>query len=170
MIYIQNIFLNQRRNEEDLRVPYLSTKIAFKEDFELNYEELWKEISQKIFNDNKNHEEKDLFYQRLFVIDTDSLKNFNEVYKTFKVWWNSFAGRFSIERSIDDKRHTLYVDLSNSLVQRGIKPKKNLNISLIFDECLLANAQVSSYSAILPIRDFFVKYKELAPKLEGCIY
>ncbi|WP_249365692.1 hypothetical protein [Cytobacillus citreus] len=106
----------------------------------------------------------------MFVIDTDSLKNFNEIYKIFKVWWNSFAGRFSIERSIDDMGHTLYADLAKSLVQRGIKPKKDLNISLIYDECLLADAQVSSYFAILPIRDFFIKYKELVPKLEVCIY
>jgi len=175
LIYIQNIFLNQNRNEEDLRFPYLSTRIAFKEDFELKYEELWNEISQRISDDNKNdvrtfYEEKDLFYQRLFVIDADSFKYFNEIYKTFKVWWNSFAGRFSIERSIDEMGQKLYWDLANSLVQRGIEPKKELNISLIYDECLLANAQVSSYFAVLSIRDFFVKYKELASKLKVCIY
>lgn len=175
LIYIQNIFLNQNRNEEDLKFPYLSTKMMFKEDFELKYKELWNEISQRISDDNKNdvrtfYEVKDLFYQRLCVMDADSLKNFNELYKTFKVWWNSFAGRFSIERSIDEMGQKLYWDLANLLVQKGIKPQKELNISLIYDDCLLANAQVSSYFAILPIRDFFVKYKELVPKLEVCIY
>jgi hypothetical protein len=175
LVYIQNIFLNQNRNEEDLRFPYLSTRIAFKEDFELKYEELWNEISQRISDDNKNdvrtfYEEKDLFYQRLFVIDDYSFKNFNEIYKTFKVWWNSFAGRFSIERSIDEMGQKLYWDLANSLVQREIEPKKEFNISLIYDDCLLANAQISSYFAVLPIRDFIVKYKELVPKLKVCIY
>ncbi|MEK5063676.1 hypothetical protein [Cytobacillus sp. FSL R5-0596] len=175
LIYIQNIFLNQSRNEEDLRFPYSSTKIAFKEDFELKYEELWTEISQRISDDTKNdirtfYEEKDLFFQRLFSIDTDSFQNFNEIYKTFKVWWNSFVGRFSIERSVDEMGQKLYWDLSNLLVQKGIVPKKELNISLIYDDCLLANAQVSSYFAVLPIGDFFVKYKELVPKLEVCIY
>jgi hypothetical protein len=173
LIYIQNIFLNQNRNEEDLRFPYLSTRIAFIEDFELKYEELWNEISQRISDDNKNdvrtfYEEKDLFYQRLVVIDADSLKNFKEIYKTFKVWWNSFAGRFSIERSIDEMGQKLYWDLANWLVQRGIEPKKELNISLIYDKCLLANAQISSYFAVVPIRDFFVKYEELVPKLKVC--
>lgn len=175
LIYIQNIFLNQNLNEEDLKFPYLSTKMMFKEDFELKYKELWNEISQRISDDNKNdvrtfYEVKDLFYQRLFVIDADSLKNFNEIYKTFKVWWNSFAGRFSIERSIDEMGQKLYWDLANLLVQKGIKPQKELNISLIYDDCLLANAQVSSYFAVLSIRDFFVTYKELVPKLEVCIY
>lgn len=130
LIYIQNIFLNQSRNEEDLRFPYSSTKIAFKEDFELKYEELWTEISQRISDDTKNdirtfYEEKDLFFQRLFSIDTDSFQNFNEIYKTFKVWWNSFVGRFSIERSVDEMGQKLYWDLSNLLVQKGIVPKKN---------------------------------------------
>jgi hypothetical protein len=175
LIYIQNIFLNQNRNEEDLRFPYFSTRIVFKEDFELKYKELWNEISQRISDDNKNdvrtfHEEKDLFYQRLFVINDDSFKNFNEIYKTFKVWWNSIAGRFSIERSIDEMGQKLYWDLANSLVQSGIEPKKELNISLIYDECIIANAQISSYFAVLPIREFIVKYKELVPKLKVCIY
>lgn len=165
LIYIQNIFLNQSRNEEDLRFPYLSTKIAFKEDFELKYEELWTEISQKISDDTKNdliafYEEKDLFFQRLFSIDTDSFKNFNEIYKTLF---------FSIEGSVDEMGQKLYWDLSNLLVQKAKEPKKVLNISLIYDDCLLANAQFTSYFAVLPIRDFFVKYKELFPKLEVCI-
>ncbi|MDA7027523.1 hypothetical protein PJ311_13100 [Bacillus sp. CLL-7-23] len=43
--------------------------------------------------------EKDLFDQRLFVTD-DS--DFNEMYKTFEVWWNSYPGRLSIEKSIED--------------------------------------------------------------------
>lgn len=174
LIYIQNIFLNQSRNEEDLRFPYLSTKIAFKEDFELKYEELWTEISQKISDDSKNdlrafYEEKDLFFHRLFSIDTDSFKNFIEIYKTFKVWWNSFVGFFSIERSVDEMGQKLYWDLSNLLVQKAKEPKKELNISLIYDDCLLANAQFTSYFAVLPISDFFVKYKELVPKLDVCI-
>lgn len=175
LIYIQNIFLNQNRNEEDLRFPYLSTRIAFNVDFKLKYKELWNEISQRISEDNKNdirtfYEEKDLFYQRLFVADADNFENFNEIYKTFKVWWDSFAGRFSIERSIDEMGQKLYWDLANLLVQKGIEPQKELNISLIYDECLLANNQVSSFLAVLPTRAFFVKYKELVSKLEICIY
>lgn len=64
----------------------------------------------------------------------------------------------------------LYWDLANLLVQKGIETQKELNISLIYSECLLANAQVSSYFAVLPTRDFFVKYNGEVSKLEVCIY
>ena len=29
LIYLQNIFLNQNRNQEDLKFPYLSTKMIY---------------------------------------------------------------------------------------------------------------------------------------------
>ncbi|NPC94078.1 hypothetical protein HOO54_18095 [Bacillus sp. WMMC1349] len=168
LIYIQNIFLNQNRQE--LRFPYLSTRIVFKENFELKYKELWNEVSERISENNQNDavflKEKDLFYQRLFVNDDSA---FNEMYKTFEVWWNSFPGRFSIERSIGDVSEGLYVELTNSLVQKGKVPKKELYISVIYDECLLANTEVSSYFAVLSIRDFFVHSQELIHKLLASI-
>jgi len=55
------------------------------------------------------------------------------------------------------------------LIQKGVKPQRLLNISLIYDECLLANSQITSYFSVIPIRDFFAKYKELVSKLEACI-
>ena len=174
LIYIQNIYLNQNRNEDDLRFPYLSTKMVFKEDFEIRYKELWNEVFQKIFSNDNDlkifYEDKDLFYQKLFENSTDNLKSFNEVYKAFQVWWGSFAGRFSMERSIDEIGHTLYVDLTNWLLQRGKTPLKRLHISLIYDECVLANIPVSSYLAVIPIRDFLINYKELVPRIQECFY
>ena len=174
LIYIQNIYLNQNRNEGEPRFPYLSTKMVFKEDFEIRYKALWSEVSQKIFTSDNDmkicYEDKDLFYQKLFENSSDNLKSFNEVYKTFQVWWGSFAGRFSMERSVDETSHTLYVDLTNWLMQRGKTPLKRLHISLIYDECVLANTPVSSYLAIIPIRDFFINYKELVPRIQECFY
>ncbi|RLL40116.1 hypothetical protein D8M04_19435 [Oceanobacillus piezotolerans] len=175
MIYIQNIFLNQSRSEEELRFPYLSTRIAFKEDFELRYKKLWNEVSQRITSDVRNdlkifYEEKDLLYQKLFENNADSLAGYNEVYKTFQVWWDSFAGRFSVERSTNNIGQNLYVELVNYLKKNEIEPQRQLSISIIYDECLLANAEVSSYFAVLPIRDFFFKFEELVPKLKGCFY
>lgn len=175
MIYIQNIYLNQCRSEEDIKFPYFSTIIAFKGDFELNYKELWNEVLQRISKDSVIGEkifykEKDLFYQQLFENNADSLINFYNIYKTFQVWWNSFAGRFSIEKSIDDAGYTLYLNLANSLKQRGTNPQRSLDISLIYDECLLGNVEVSSYFAVLPIKAFFVKPNELVTKLQECIY
>ncbi|WP_313893838.1 hypothetical protein [Psychrobacillus sp.] len=175
LIYIQNIFLNQNQSNEEYKYPFFPLKIAFNKDFELKYKDLWGEIAERISKPHSNdmkifHEEKDLFYQRLFVINSDSLKKYAEIYKSFQVWWDSFAGRFSVERSIDETGQKLYVELAKSLTQSEIKPQRSLNISLIYDECLLANAEVSSYFAVLPIRNFFVKYKELVPKLQDCFY
>ncbi|MFT4416861.1 hypothetical protein ACLM5H_23650 [Fredinandcohnia humi] len=175
MIYIQNIYLNQNRNEEELRFPYYPSKVAFKEEFDLDYKYLWDKVSQRISDNPSNgvkifYEEKDLFYQSLFVNKSDSLKEFNKIYKSFKVWWDSFAGHFSVERSIDEKGEKLYVELANSLTQKGIEPKKELSICLLYDECRLVNLEVSSYFAVLTIKDYIVKYNELVPKLQKCIY
>ncbi|WP_053218794.1 hypothetical protein [Virgibacillus senegalensis] len=173
LIYIQNIFLNQ--NEEELRFPYLSNRMMFKEQFELKYKELWNEVSEKIFKDNGSdsrifYEEKDVFYQRLFMNNAESLTGFNEVYISFQVWWDSFAGRFSVERSINEIGRNLYLELANFLKNSGVEPQKHLNIILVYDDCLLANNEAYSYFAILPIKDFFVKYKELVSKLRECFY
>lgn len=86
------------------------------------------------------------------------------------MWWDSFAGRFSVERAIDEKSEKLYVELANSLIQRGIAPQKELNISLLYDDFPLGNSEVSSYFAVVSIKDFFVRYKELLAKLQKSIY
>jgi hypothetical protein len=174
LIYIQNIFLNQDQKNENLRFPYLPTNVLFRDDFEIKYKELWDEVSQRIANDNKKgaipyHEDRELYYERLFVIDEASSKVFNEIYKTFNVWWNSFAGHISVERSIDEMGQQLYTELANILIHKGIKPKRRLNISLIYDQCFLADTHTSSYFAVIPIRDFFAKYNELVSKLEKCM-
>ncbi|MBA9029437.1 hypothetical protein [Peribacillus huizhouensis] len=174
LIYIQNIYLNQNLSKEEYKFPYFPLKVDFKEEFELKYKELWGEISQRISDHHSNgvkifHEKKDLYFQSLFIDNKDSYKNYSEIYQTFRVWWDSLAGGFSIERSIDEKSEKLYVELANSLIQREIVPQKELNIYLVYDECLL-NLEVSSYFAVLSVKDFFVKYKELVPKLQKCIY
>ncbi|MFS0644391.1 hypothetical protein [Siminovitchia sp. 179-K 8D1 HS] len=170
LIYIQNIFLNQSRKEGEVTFPYLPLRITFNENFESKYNELWNEVSQRIADDHINgayifYEEKDLFYERLFPVNSIGLKDFSEIYKAFDVWWNSFAGRFAAERSIDEVAEKLYADLAASLIKRGIKPEHELHISLIYDKCILADAEASSYFAVIPIRDFFVKYEELVQKL-----
>jgi len=138
LVYIQNIFLNQSQGSDELKFPYTRTKCEFQKDFEMHYRELWDELSKRItehpINDQKIFtEEKNLFYQGLFVENDDTLNEFNEIYQSFKVWWNSFAGSFSVERSIDEYSHEIYVELSNLLIEKRIKPKKELEISLIYD-------------------------------------
>lgn len=170
LVYIQNIFLNQTQSKEEFKFPYIPIKYIFQEDFELCYKKLWDEVSQRIsehpMNDIKIfNEEKDLFYRSLFKPSNDNLKDYHEIYLTYKVWWDSFAGRFSIERSIDEVAQKLYMELANSLIQNEIEPQKELNISLIYDECLLVNVDACSYFAVLSTKDLFVKYKETVLKL-----
>jgi L-rhamnose mutarotase len=170
LIYIQNIFLNQNRKEGEVTFPYLPSRIIFNEHFESKYNELWNEVSQKIADDHINgasifYEEKNLFYERLFPVNSTGLKDFSEIYKAFDVWWNSFAGRFAAERSVDEAGEKLYSDLAASLIERGIKPEQELHISLIYDKCVLADAKVLPYYAVIPIKDFFVNYEELVQKL-----
>lgn len=170
LVYLQNIFLNQNQSKEEFKFPYKPIKYIFQEDFEFCFKKLWDEVSRRIsehpMNDIKIfNEEKDLFYQRLFKESDDNLTDYTEIYQSYKIWWDSYAGRFSVERSIDDVGQKLYMELANSLVQKENAPQKELNISLIYDECLLANLDVSSYFAVLSTKDFFVKYKEMVPKL-----
>ncbi|WP_253957779.1 hypothetical protein [Metabacillus halosaccharovorans] len=170
LIYIQNIFINQNNKNEEYRFPYISSKMAFDKEFLLRFEELWNEVSERICDDHINsakifYDEEDLFYNRLFANSSCSLKDYREIYKAFKVWWNSFAGQFSIERSIDEKSHGLYEELGNSLSQKGINPKKELSIFLVYDECLFVDLEVTSYFAVIPLKVFYVKYKDVVHKL-----
>ena len=168
LVYLQNIFLNQNQSKEEFKFPYIPIKHIFQENFELCYKELWDEVSQRIsehpMNDIKIfNEEKDLFYQRLFKESDDNLTDYTEIYQSYKIWWDSFAGRFSVERSIDDVGQKLYMELAKSLIQKEIAPPKELNISLIYDECLLVNLDVSSYFAVLSTKKYFVKCEEMVP-------
>lgn len=53
MIYIQNIYLNQKEEKENLRFPYIARKLNFSNDFEANFKELWSMIRKQIA-DEKN--------------------------------------------------------------------------------------------------------------------
>lgn len=176
LIYIQNIFLNQKRSKAEYRYPFIPLKnIVFKEEFEFHFKNLWDKAIQRLADNRMNElkiisEDKDLVYQCLFVDSAVSLEEYKKIYQSFIVWWDSFAGRFTIEGSIAEPSDRLYAALANSLTQKEIVPKKQLNISLIYDEYLLGDLEVSSYFAVIPIRDFFINSKELLAKLQESIY
>ena len=175
MLYIQNIFINQNQSTEQHKYPFIASKIDLNKNFISEYKDLWNQMIERLSNPQCNemeifYEEKNLFYERLFVMNADSLKTYNDIHTAFEVWWGSFAGRFSIERSIDEPLDKLYRELAKLLNQNNVKIQSQLKISLIYEECLLANEEVSPYFAVIPIRDFFVNYKDLAPKLQGCFY
>ena len=170
LVYIQNIFLNQSHDRNELKFPCMPTKYEFPKDFNKHFRELWEEVSNQIsekpINDLKIFTEgKSLFYHGLFTEHDDTLKDFNDIYQSFNVWWDSFAGRFLVERSIDDYSHEFYVDLASHLRKKGLKPRKQLHIALIYDECLLVDSEPSSYFAILSVKDCLVNKKEVIRKL-----
>ncbi|ATP40857.1 hypothetical protein CSE16_12830 [Solibacillus sp. R5-41] len=173
LIYLQNLYLNQKQIEEQLKFPYLSEKVMFSDDFELNFKELWEDVSIRISKDDMDlilfNDENNLFYEKLFIPNSDSLKTYKEIYTGFRVWWSSYAGGFSVERSIDDPSHNIYIELTNSLKKNHIEPKKQLNISLIYDECLLTNTEFYSYYTVLSIVDIHANHKDLVFKLQRCI-
>jgi hypothetical protein len=174
LIYLQNIYLNQHQNNAPLKYPYIPTNCEFRKDFEVGFKELWDHISNIIsehpMNDQRIFfEEKNIFYQSLFLVNEDTLQKYDEIFLSYKVWWGSFAGRFAIERSFDVHSQDIYTALANLLVEKGVRPQKELDISLIYDECLFAELEPISYFAVLPIKDWFINYKELIPKLEVSI-
>lgn len=175
LVYIQNIFLNQGQTRDDLKFPYIPIKYGFREDFEMQYRELWGEISKRISEQRLDDvhifiEDKHVFYHRLFVEKNDTLSEFNEIYKSFEVWWKSFSGRFSVERSVDEKGQEIYTELSSLLLEKKVKPQKQLYISIIYDECLLVDLKQTPYFAILSVNDCFLNYKEIIQKLELSIH
>ncbi|RTQ92515.1 hypothetical protein [Lysinibacillus telephonicus] len=171
LIYLQNIYLNQNHRGRHLKYPYLSTSISFKDDFDFEFKKLWNEVSQRICDDGGNdlhifHHEKYVFYKKLFISSVDSLKMYDEVYTAFQVWWSQYAGQFAIERSVDAPMHSLYHNLANLLKESKIEPKKYLNISLIYDECLLVNNKISSNFGVLSIEHILSKHNQLSQKLK----
>ena len=170
MIYLQNIFFNQRQSSDDLKFPYLTTNCEFHSEFEMRFRELWGEVVKRIAEDPINDtrifsEEKKMFYQGLFANNTDAVNEFNEIYQSFNVWWISTAGRFAVGRSIDIPREKMYQDLTNVLIEKGIKPLQRLNVSLIYDECVLGDVEPSSYFAVLSLDECIKNNEELILKL-----
>jgi len=176
LIYLQNIYLNQNQRGEQFKFPYVTEMIEFYDEFEMKFKELWEDILIKLSKEENNgldlkifYEEKNLFYEKLFVPNFDSLKIYNEIYTGFDVWWSSEAGGFSVESVITDPLYNIYMELSNTLTNIGRKPKKQLNISLIYDKCLFGNTMYQPYFAVLYIMDIWGNKEELVPNLQNCI-
>lgn len=49
LVYLQNLFLNQKNHEQEYRFPYLPSKhLTFAANFEFHFKELWNELSQRL--------------------------------------------------------------------------------------------------------------------------
>ncbi|WP_404328287.1 hypothetical protein [Mesobacillus maritimus] len=172
LIYIQNIFINQNQSREQIKYPYIPSKCEFRKDFEMSFKEVWSQVSKRIseypIHDQTIFYEKTIFYKSLFAENDQSLNVYNELYLSFKVWWGSFAGRFAIERSFDVYGQEIYTGLANRLMEKEMKPQRDLSISLLYDECLYVELKPAAYFAVLPIQDWLVNHKELIQKLALC--
>ncbi|MCM3217710.1 hypothetical protein WKH57_10075 [Niallia taxi] len=171
MIYLQNIYL-QQKNAENRKFPYLQTNAIFHEDFEQYFKELWMELTEKIIGDSEIDSElfvcqKDLFYNRLFISEgKDNKEAYTNIYDSFKVWWESMAGGFSVESSVYIKLDQLYGELTGF---SDTATAERLDIKLIYDQCHLCDSLFHRHFAILSIDDFYIKYKKTIPKLRECV-
>ncbi|MGH0425459.1 MULTISPECIES: hypothetical protein [Bacillus] len=172
MIYIQNIYLNQHENKENLRFPYIAKQFNFSNDFEVNFKELWLTLRKQITDDKYDfhifYEENHIFYEKLFDTQLCNEDSFKELLCSFKVWWTSIVGQHSLECSVSEYSTQLYNDLVLYLKQNEIEPLQQLHISLLYDDCVFAKENISSYSAILPTKTFFIGYRDVVATLLKC--
>lgn len=157
-----------------MRFPYIARQVNFSADFEANFKELWLTLRKKIANDRYDlqifHEENHIFYEKLFNTQLCNEDSFKELLCSFKVWWTSIAGQLSLERSVSEYSEQLYNDLVLYVKQNKIEPLQQLHISLLYDDCVLAKENISSYSAILPTKTFFMGYRDVVTTLSKCFH
>lgn len=172
MIYIQNIYLNQNEKKEHLRFPYIAKQVNFSTDFEANFKELWYTLRKQIANDRYDlqifHEENHIFYEKLFDTQLCNEDSFKELVCSFKVWWTSIAGQLSLERSVSEYTEQLYNDLVLYVRKHQIEPLQQLHISLLYDDCVFTKDNITSYSAVLPTKHFFINYRDVVTTLSKC--
>ncbi|MDW3036278.1 hypothetical protein WN777_15360 [Bacillus pacificus] len=174
MIYIQNIYLNQKEKKENLRFPYIAKQVNFSTDFEDNFKELWHTLRKQIANDRYDlqffYEENHIYYEKLFDTQLCNEESFKELVCSFKVWWASIAGQLSLECSVSDFSRQLYEDLVLYIKQHQIEPLQQLHINLLYDDCVFVKNNTTSYSAILPTKHFFINYRDVVTTLSTCFH
>ncbi|MDA2669329.1 hypothetical protein [Bacillus cereus group sp. MYBK104-1] len=173
MIYIQNIYLNQKEKTGNLRFPYIARQFNFSTNFETNFKELWHTLRKQVANDKYDsqifYDENYMFYEKLFNNHLCNEELFKELICSFKVWWTSIAGQLSLEWSVSEYNSTqLYNDLVLYLRQHQIEPLQQLHISLLYDDCIFVKENISFYSAILPTKTFFIGYRDVVATLSKC--
>ncbi len=90
MIYIQNMYLNQKEKQKNLRFPYMAKTLHFSTGFEENFKELWQTLRKRIANDKYDsqifYDENHIFYEKLFDTHLCNEESFKELTCSFKVW------------------------------------------------------------------------------------
>lgn len=168
LIYLQNLYLSQLDREKNRFPSYRVPFSIFHEDFEKNFNALWEDVVSRIeaneVNDYKLfHEDKTLFSKSLFNEQAVSSVKFEDIYRSFQNWWGSFAGSFAIGRAADDKVSQLYHELAN---QQGEKvAAEKLYISILYDDCILAQLDKTEKINITSIPEIHIRYKDVVKRL-----
>ncbi len=174
MIYIQNMYLNQKEKTGNLRFPYIARQFNFSTNFETNFKELWHSLRKQIANERYDlqifHEENHIFYEKLFDTQLCNEDSFKELICSFKVWWTSIVGQHSLEWSVSEYEQQLYNDLVVYLKQNEIEPLQQLHINLLYEDCVFVKNNTTSYSAILPTKHFFINYRDVVTTLSTCFH
>ncbi|HDR7798386.1 TPA: hypothetical protein QCY03_005895 [Bacillus tropicus] len=174
MIYIQNMYLNQKEKKENLRFPYIARQLNFSTNFEANFKELWHSLRKKITDDKYDlqifYDENYIFYEKLFDTQLCNEDSFKELICSFKVWWTSIVGQHSLECSVSGYSTQLYNDLVLYLKQNEIEPLQQIHLNLLYDDCVFVTNNTTSYSAILPTKHFFINYRDVVTTLSTCFH
>ena len=81
MIYIQNIYLNQKEKTGNLRFPYIARQFNFSTNFEANFKELWHTLRKQIANEKYDSQifmMKIICFMRNFLIIIYVMKNYSK--------------------------------------------------------------------------------------------
>jgi hypothetical protein len=140
-------------------------------DFKKNFTEVWKEAVNKnsqsgLYDHNGILDFDKALFQKLFENNETGVFGYSESVKSFLAWWDGIYGKIAIERVFDDdKMSKFYKELSTFL-----NVNKRLKIDLIYDRQFLNGTSVSSWYALLPIEDIFIKKKrpEIISNLLKC--
>ena len=174
LIYLQNLYLNQKENPERPRFPYSPQPILFAEDFDEHFRVLWWEAEQRIAQDAASdtamfYNERDIIGSRLFQKDIRAVNNFHGIGKSFEAWWGSLIGGFSLERCVDERSDKLYGELADFLEKKGREPRRHLHISLLYDACRIGEVGRFPYFAIVPVEDFYLQNEAVFRELKECM-
>lgn len=163
LIYIQNSYLNAQQKLQQPKFPLHNGSLQFHEQFEAAFSTLWQQLVQQVIQPDCHemrifHEEKQLFYEALFVKNDNSYRAFLELHEAFHVWWSSFAGGMAIERAVDERMEKLYSELVAYTVNEDIPIQHTFGIHIVYDEIVLAQQIATPYYATVSIPDFYMQY------------
>ncbi|KAB2334345.1 hypothetical protein [Bacillus mesophilum] len=158
-----------------MKFPYIPQLKCLAEDFENELSVLWDKINLRLSKDPGNAEDLEIFhnescpfYEKLFLNNPESFQEYKEVFKGFQTWWESVAGKFSIELAAYELSHNLFHELTASFDTSKIMPKSQLKISVLYDDWQFERKTYSYYETI-SIIDFAGDRGSLIQRLQYCI-